>query len=559
MSPLNRLQRIAFNASSIAQFLSVTAKAGAIHSEGSTSAFLKGFPLVARYRLSTARDIEQGALVCPDRNALIDDDGVLSYRQLRDQSRIVARWLLARKRDRRLNKLRVAVMARNGRGIIMPMAAKGYTGGELFLLNVGSSPEQISGIFKENGVNVLFIDDEFADRIPADLEGVEVIWAHTTEPHWNEPTLARIATGDDKKNDLPKLPVFPSHGNIVLMSSGTTGVPKGILRPEPLFPLILAGYLGSVPWRIKMTVQITASIFHTWGWSAVNVSLGMRNTIVTQRIFNPENVYRQIQNYSCNGLISSPIFFKQMLDLPDNKKWDTSSLNFIASSGNALTPVLVERMTERFGPILANFYGSTELALAACADAQLLASNPTIAGRIPPGTLLRIYNDRDEEVGSGEVGRIFLTNETALTGYSNPDTPLVKIDGLVEMGDLGYLDNEGLLHVLGRNDDMIIVGGENVHPQSVTEVIERMPGIEEIYSGGVDDDESFKRIAVWVVPKDDEDGAALTAEAIREWVRLNLADHSVPRDVNFVDELPRNATGKVVSRHLPPSTREDER
>ncbi|WP_328587447.1 AMP-binding protein [Corynebacterium liangguodongii] len=268
-------------------------------------------------------------------------------------------------------------------------------------------------------------------------------------------------------------------------------------------------------------------------------------------MFDPEKVYAQVQDYRCDGLLTSPIFLKKMMEVEDNENWNTSSLKFIASAGNALTPHLVERVIDRFGPILANYYGSTELALAASASPEMVAGDPTIAGRIPPGTILRIYDDAGRELPQGEVGRIFLTNETALKGYTNPETPIVTIDGLVEMGDLGYIDANQMLHVLSRNDDMIIVGGENVHPQSVAQTLERMPGIADVYAGGVDDDETFQRIAVWVVRTNDTAGQALTPEHIRDWVRDNLADHSIPRDVNFVDELPRNAVGKVVPRLLP--------
>ena len=515
-------------------------------------------PTLFRYRFTTARELEQSTKLAPERNALIDDDGALTYRELSTQAKTLARWMVDRKQKRGFDTLRIGVMARNGRGAILPMAAKGYAGAELYMLNVGSSPEQLAGIFRENGVNVLFIDDEFADRLPADTSGLTVVWAHTSRDHSGEEieeTMQGIV--ERGAEGLPALPRFPRHGSIVLMSSGTTGVPKGIHRNEPILPFVVGGYLNTVPWRTKMNLQVTASMFHSWGWSVVNIALAARNTVITQRVFDPENVYRQIEQYGCEGLISSPIFLKKMLEVPDNKAWDTSSLAFIASAGNALTPVLVERMHERFGPILANFYGSTELALAACATAEMVAEQPTVAGTIPPGTILRIYDDEGNEVPRGETGRIFLTNETTLSRYSDPNMKIVKHNGLVEIGDLGYFDEKGYLHVQSRNDDMIIVGGENVHPASVVETLERMPGIYEVHAGGVDDAETFKRIAVWVVRSDDEAGRALTADAIRTWVNDNLADHSVPRDVNFVDSLPRNATGKVVARHLPPSTRED--
>ena len=523
---------------SFARFVPAVTRAGFVSAEGGPRAALALAPNLARYWFTTAREVEQGAAAAPDRIALIDDTGVLTYRQLRDDSRSLAKWLLALQDERGLDELRIGVMARNGRGIILPLAAKGYAGAHIFLLNIGSSPEQLAGIFAENDINVLFIDDEFADRLPANTDGIRIIRAH-------EDGGEGLSVGQVVRRDVDRqLPRWPKHGNLVLMSSGTTGIPKGIVRPEPRMPFVVAGYLEAIPWRAGDTVQLTASIFHTWGWSALQVALATRSTIVTRRIFDPEACFRDIQRYRCDGLISSPIFFKQMLDLEEH--FDTSSLRYLASAGNAVSPALLRRTTERFGPILANIYGSTELALAAAASPEQMQADPTTVGKVPPGTVLKLYDDQGKEVRPGETGRIFLYNETALRGYTNPATEMVEIDGLVEMGDLGYLDDDGYLHVQSRNDDMIIVGGENFHPQSVVEVLEDMPGVGEVYAHGVDDEQMFKRIAVWVVRSAD-----ITADAVRDWVRAHLADHSIPRDVHFVDELPRNAVGKVVPRFLP--------
>lgn len=554
-------RRPAFLIKSFARFVPAVTRAGVVSVEGGPRAAAALAPNLARYWFTTARELEQGAAAVPDRTALIDDSGVLSYSQLRDQARTLAAWLTGLQHTRNLDELRIGVMARNGRGIILPLGAKGYSGGHIFLLNVGSSPEQLRGIFAENRINVLFIDDEFADRLPDDAEamGITVVRTYTgpggagtaATAESARPTLEALARGGVGKHTDEQLPLFPKHGNMVLMSSGTTGVPKGIVRPEPRLPFVMAGYLEAIPWRAGDTVQLSASIFHTWGWSALQVALATRSTIVTRRIFDAEACYRQIQDFRCDGLISSPIFFKQMLELEGNEHFDTSTLRYLATAGNAVTPALLRRTTERFGPILANIYGSTELALAAVASAEEMQSDPTITGKVPPGTVLKLYDAAGNEVPTGTTGRIFLHNETALTGYTNPNTEMVEIDGLIEIGDLGYFDERGFLHVQSRNDDMIIVGGENVHPQSVTEVLEEMPGINEVYAHGVDDADTFKRIAVWVVPDASEHGRALSAAAVQDWVRERLADHSIPRDVHFLSELPRNAVGKVVPRSLP--------
>ena len=522
--------------------------------EGGPGVFLRGFGDLPRWGITAAREVEQGARCCPERNALIDDSGVLTYQQLRDASRKLARWLLKHKHDANLRELRIGIMARNGRHFVIPFAAKSYAGGAAFLLNIGSSPEQLAGCIAENGINVLFIDTEFADRIPADhpaMDGVAVVWGYGGK---GEGSVDKLLVSNA---DLPKLPLLPKQGDIVLMSSGTTGVPKGILRTEPKVPFVLTGLLSAVPWEANQTLLQSASMFHTWGWATLVVGLGSRSTIVTQREFDPATAMKQIQDFRVDGLISSPIFYKQMLDLPGNEQWDTSTLKWIASSGNALTPDVVARVHERFGPILANIYGSTELSLATIATAEDVVEHPTAAGRVVPGSTIKLYDDSGNEVPQGQPGRIFLNNETALKGYSNPETPLVMIDGLIEMGDRGYFDDQGRLHVLGRNDDMIIIGGENVHPQSVTETLEPMPGVADVYAGGVDDEDTFKRIAVWIVRSDDDHGRSLTPDTVRDWVRDKLAHHSIPRDVNFVDFLPRNPTGKVMPRFLPESRRDN--
>lgn len=546
MTIRKRLKSAAFTTRAIGKFVPAVVRSGIVAFDGGAAATMSLPQTLARYWFTAAREVEQGHQMTPHRLAVIDDDGELTYHQLREDSQALARHLLSLE----LDGIRLGVMARNGRGIITPLTAKGYAGATIFLLNIGSSGEQLAGVIEENDINVLVIDDEFLDRVPEQRDGLHVIIAHESREHTGERTLAQIVSRPWETESV-KLPVLPKHGPIVLMSSGTTGIPKGVVRPEPRLPLTLAGILEKIPLRAGMRFQLTASIFHTWGWAMLNIALAARATVVTRRLFDPAQALADVEEHKLQVAISSPIFLKQLLEVPGHESHDTSSLELIVSSGNAITPALVEALTKRFGPILANVYGSTELTLASVASAAEMAADPTVAGQIAVGTELRILDNEGNEVPTGTPGRIFLRNATTLTGYTNPDIPIVRSEGLVEMGDLGYLDEEGYLRVLGRVDDMIIIGGENVYPRSVDAVLDRMPGLNDVFATGVDDEKTFQRIAVWVVREDDATGRAVTADDIREWVRENLADHSVPRDVHFVDELPRNATGKVVPRLLP--------
>lgn len=499
---------------------------GILNVEGNPSAIFSIPQLLARYRFTTAREVEQAYRICPNRIALIDDDGTLTFSQLRNDSLTVARHFASLG----INDLRIGVMARNGRASIYPLAAKGYVGASIYLLNIGSSPEQLVGCIKRDGINVLVIDEEFVDRLPTDLTGLHVIVGHREKVPSQR--TAELITLDDivrkpwETADI-SLPTFPKHGSIVLMSSGTTGIPKGVMRKELTAPTVLESVLTQVPWRANMTIQLTGSIFHTWGWACLNIAFGLRCTVITRRKFDPQEALADVQKHKIDAMISSPIFLKQFFAVEGQENYDCSSLKFIFSSGHSLSPWLVDAVHERFGKILCNLYGSTEISAAAIASMEEIAENPAVAGKICKGTQLVILDDNDNPVGPGVPGRIFCHNNLSLTGYTDPNIPIPRVGDLVQIGDRGYIDENNYLFVLGRADDMIIVGGENVYPRSVEEVLEPMAGIADLYASGVEDEDMFERIAVWVVRSDSPEGAALTEDSIRDWVKNNLAEHSI--------------------------------
>lgn len=528
------------------EFFPALLRSGLLANEGGFSSLVSLLPTQLRYRFTTARELEHGYHSVPDRIALIDDDGQLTYRELRNQARILAGYL----RDLQLPELHLGIMARNGRGIILPQGAKGYLGATSYLLNIGSSAAQLKGIIARDGINVLIIDEEFLPRVDADLD-IPIIIAHRTSATTTINGYPSI-DGILASHKAGKMPLLPKHGPMVVMSSGTTGVPKGVVRKEPILPTILASILTKVPWKAGMTVQITASMFHAWGWACFNIALGMRGTIVTRRVFNPEQVLADTAQHRCDAMISSPIFLKQLITVPNGEQYDCSNLKFIFSSGNALTPWLIEAMHARFGKILCNLYGSTEISGVAVASPEDIVTRPASSGTICAGTDIVILDDNDLPCPTGTPGRIFCWNSVTLRGYTDPKIPMSTYGHMIQIGDRGYLDHDGYLYVLGRADDMIIVGGENVYPRSVEEVLESMPGIQDLYAAGVSDEQWFKRIAVWIVRDQTDAGQALTEDSIRDWVSFKLAEHSVPRDVYFVDTLPRNATGKVIPAELHP-------
>ena len=237
---------------------------------------------------------------------------------------------------------------------------------------------------------------------------------------------------------------------------------------------------------------------------------------------------------------------QRILELEDEvlSRYDLSKVKAVPVSGSALPGDLSKRWMDHFGENLYNLYGSTEVAWATIATPKDLREAPGTSGLPPRGTIVKIYDDEGNETKQGETGRIFVGNDLQFEGYTGGGNKDV-IDGLMSSGDVGHFDDEGRLFVDGRDDDMIVSGGENVFPQEVEELLEGHDSIKEAAVFGVDDEKFGQRLKAVVVSK-----KKMSADEVKKYVKTNLAGYKVPRDVEFVNELPRTSTGKVLKREL---------
>jgi len=301
--------------------------------------------------------------------------------------------------------------------------------------------------------------------------------------------------------------------------------------------------------RARETTLIAAPLFHSWGYAHFTLGLALSSTLVLQRRFDPEATLAAIARWRPSALVVVPVMLTRILELGPEVigRWDTSSLRVIAVSGSALPGELALHVMNTFGDTLYNLYGSTEVAWATIASPAQLRAAPGTAGTAPRGTRVRLFDDQDAEIVTpGETGRIFVSNEMVMDGYTSGDGKTM-LDGLIATGDVGYLDTHGRLFVSGRDDDMIVSGGENVFPREVEDLLAEHPAVDDVAVIGVPDQQFGERLRAFVVLRD---GAVLSDDDVREHVRENLARFKVPRDVVFVDVLPRNATGKVLKREL---------
>jgi fatty-acyl-CoA synthase len=240
---------------------------------------------------------------------------------------------------------------------------------------------------------------------------------------------------------------------------------------------------------------------------------------------------------------------QRILDLPPDvlAKYDTSSLRIIFVAGSALSPDLGNRATAVFGEVVHNLYGSTELAVATVATPADWRKAPGTVGRAPVGCKVALYGQNGERITKPRVtGRVFVGSGLSFAGYTDGRHKEI-VDGLLSSGDVGHFDEDGLLFIDGRDDEMIVSGGENVFPIEVENLLVQREDVLEAAVIGVPDDEFGQRLKAFVVRAD---GSDLDADGVREHVRSNLARYKVPREVEFVAELPRNATGKVLRSNL---------
>jgi fatty-acyl-CoA synthase len=476
--------------------------------------------------------------------AVVDERGTLTYKQVDDQS-----WALAHG----LQKLGISagsvvgVLCRDHRGLVITMAACGKLGARMVLMNTGFAKPQFAEVCERENVTVVLHDSEFLgllDALPANLPRV-LTWV---DDGADLPPGAQTLDDIIATNSAEPLAPPNKAGGSVILTSGTTGLPKGAPR-DTVSPLATAQIIDRIPFPRKGTMVIVSPIFHSTGWATYTVGAALGNKVVTARRFKAENTLKLMADNKADMLVAVPTMLHRMVELPPDviAKYDTSSLKVILIAGSALSPDLSNRVQDTFGDVLYNMYGSTECAIATVATPTELRAAPGTAGRAPVTCEVVLYDEHDQRVhGVNRRGRIFIRNGAPFSGYTDGRNKQI-VDGYMSSGDMGHFDDNGLLFVDGRDDDMIVSGGENVFPQEVENLLEERDDVAEVAVVGVDDVEFGKRLRAFVVS---EPGVALDAAEVKQFVKDNLARHKVPRDVVFIDELPRNATGKLLRRVL---------
>ena len=493
-----------------------------------------------RWGASPATGVTTAAIHHPHELAIVDERGALSWQRLHRRSNALAHSFAAMGIGPGDG---VGIMCRNHRGFVEATLAAAKLGASALYLNTMFAGPQLAEVTRREGPKALVYDEEFGDLLSGVDDSVArvVAWC---DGEVDAPTLEGLIEAGDESDHKPP----PDKPKFVILTSGTTGTPKGAQRSSPDGLMAIASLIDKIPFRRGMTMMIAAPLFHSWGFFHFVMSLPTASTMVLRRRFDPEGTLQAAEQSRADVLAAVPVMIQRILSLPDEvlNRYSLPDLKITSLSGSALPGELAIAWMDRFGDNVSNLYGSTEVAYATVATPEDLRAAPGTAGRPPRGTKICLYDEAGKEVSPGEVGRIFVGNEMAFEGYTGGGGKEI-IDGLYSSGDVGHFDSDGRLFIDGRDDEMIVSGGENVFPREVEDLLADHDAVVEVAVIGVEDEEFGQRLKAFVVVREEVE---VSAQDLTAHVKANLASYKSPREIEFLDELPRNATGKVLKKDL---------
>lgn len=480
---------------------------------------------------------ELAAVRFPDRPAVIDEFGEISFAEL--HRRVVAiagamheAWHIG-------PGSAVAVLARNHRHFPEAVLAASRLGAELVLLNTELATDQLARILARHRPELLVADAELVEALPTSA--------------YPGPRVLALGPGEGVTLDALAgsglaAPRGRLQGPITMLTSGTTGLAKSAPRQTGIAAgLSMAGALPVLALETTDVIYAAPPFFHFYGFGMLTAGLALGATVVTRRSFDPSQVLEAVEQHRVTVLPGVPTMHQRLLDLPGADRYDTSSVRLVLTGAAPVSPTLSRRLQERYGPVLVNAYGATELGVLTLAAPEDLRECPETVGRALPGVSLRILRPDRTQAPPGEVGELFARGPMMFAGYTGGTERKEEVDGHLSTGDLARLDDRGRLFVVGRADDMIVSGGENIFTNEVEDVLAGHPDVADAAVVGVPDEDLGSRMRAYLVLRA---GATITLDEVKDYVRARLERYKVPRELVLLDELPRNATGKILHARL---------
>ena len=459
----------------------------------------------------------------------------------------------------------VALMLRNDFPFIEASLAASAIGGYAVPMNWHYRGDEAGYILQDCQAKVLVAHADLLRQIRADVRpGVTVLTVRTPpavrRAYGIDAAAAEIPPGEtDWETWLGGFQPWTAPAvqgpQSMIYTSGTTGRPKGVRR-HPSTPeqqaAMLAAFVKCFGVNPAMRTVITGPMYHSAPNAYALYAARAGAEVILQPRFDAEELLQLIERHRISHLHMVPTMFVRLLKLPEavKRKYDLSSLRQVVHAAAPCPPEVKQAMIEWWGPVIVEYYGATETGIVVYCDSAEWLAHPATVGRALEGCEVKIVGDDGRELGTGHVGEIFVRNfGVSDFTYHGQDAKRQEIDreGLVSVGDVGYLDTDGFLYLCDRKRDMVISGGVNIYPAEIEAVLIGMPGVQDCAIFGIPDEEMGESLAAAIQP---HAGTRLEADMVRGWLRQRIAGYKVPKLVEFHAELPREDSGKIFKRKL---------
>lgn len=414
--------------------------------------------------------------------------------------------------------------------------------------------EEVAYILNDSDAGYVVSETEFLPVLSEAREMAPKVshWILVGEeiPSWATPFTDLSETGSSEAVELPE--GSPEDPQAMIYTSGTTGKPKGARRRGISSPAAVMAWIQEFGLRPDDVHLVAGPLYHSAPLAFATIAQAIGNTSVIMRKYNPERALELIEEHDVTTTFMAPTLVKRLLQLdPDVfSKYDLSSLRVLIVAGAPCPQKVKEDVWERIGPVLHEFYGSTELAINTILKPQESIDKPGSCGKAMPGVEIALFDEDGNEVGVGEPGELHVRRNPMVFDeyYKKPEaTEDAQKGEWVSVGDIAYRDEDGFYYICDRKIDMIISGGVNIYPAEIEDILHRHPAIADVAVFGIPDEEWGEKVHAAIQPAP---GATPTPEEIQEWAREHLADYKVPRSLSFHEEFPRDLAGKLIKRQL---------
>ncbi len=511
--------------------------------------------------MNTTDFLSIATAICPDKAAIIFEGKVLTYARLTERVNRLANGLAemgVKKGDR------VALVQVNPPACVETYFAVAKLGAIYVPLNFRAKGSELAYMLNSSEAGTMLVGDRYLDLIDSIRAEAKTVRNYISLDKKRE----KYAYYEDVIAAAPADEAFTEIGDndttILMYTAGTTGFPKGVMLPHTSFSVYVLENVTPASPEVDEKNILTVPLYHVAGVQAMMAAIYGGRTLVMERQFDPKDWMELVQTWKVSRAMMVPTMLKMLLDNPDFKKYDLSSLKVITYGAAPMPLNVIKRAIEVFpGVGFINAFGQTETASTVTSlspEDHVISGTPeerekklrrlASIGRPMSDVEMKVRDENGKDLGPNQVGEIVARGPRVMAGYwkdAEKTAKTIDKDGWVHTNDMGYRDEDGYFFLAGRVTDMIKRGGELIAPEEVELVLNTHPKIDEVAVIGVPDEEWGEQPKAIVVLKK---GETATADEIIEYARSRLSSFKRPRSVIFVDSLPRNPMGKILKKDL---------